>query len=539
MRPTFVLCIMLGLAQGIAAPAPDRAAGEKTLHDAFGRPFVVTDVVDLSDALSPDEFWAKIHPSRKLGAAVDPWHNALTRDYFFGRYEVTGTANAVQRADELLALPHASGMLGKPVDPARPRIIADDIPFHPILRQHVQYSLKYYPRRMADWVTLSFLPAYLQTGRAVYRERFCELLDYLLFSQYQADGSNRFTQQFYPEDFARLQASGQTRQWRGGWDYLFDWEWQDAYGYRWQLHEPDHHVCSAIAMTMIQGWQHTGRRDYFAAAEEFFHHQMPQYGFHTGIWNGHRYYWTQYDRCGQPGSATSATDNIMALVARTAAMLGYYKQDPVLLEYARGLLWYEVREFATDGRWYYDGAENPKNSRRAESHDMVVVEDSLVTLAYLLKAGMPVDEMIAPLGQALAWHRENLPALKNERDFQAWQLMDGAGAVVYVKVNAEMLAKLELPEAVRSSATIARLEPTDTGWTESVAKPDARWQRGDILQIKISGRVTAPLSISAGVKARGHIAKNARVIPAGSLVDSDTFPGFPARVYFPNQVTLR
>ena len=105
----------------------------------------------------------------------------------------------------------------------------------------------------------------------------------------------------------------------GGWDYLFDWEWLDGYGYQWSLHEPDHHVGANMALAMLQGWQLSGDDRYFRSAEEFFTYQLPEYGFHSGLWNGHRYYWTQYGRSGSPKSGTSATDNIQALVARTAA----------------------------------------------------------------------------------------------------------------------------------------------------------------------------------------------------------------------------
>lgn len=512
----------------------------KTLNDAFGYPFQVQNVLDFSDPMPSEKFWSLIHPARKLGKGTNPWLNPVVRNYFFGRYWThEGAADPIKSSDELLALPHTSGLLGKEVDFSRPLIIADDIPFKPIMRPHAadgRYSSRYYPRRMHDWIVGSFQPAFLLTGKKVYEERIREMLSFLLYSQYQPDGHNQFVKDFYPEDYAKILKNGNARRWRGGWDYLFDWEWLDGYGYQWNLHEPDHHVGANIALAMLQGWQLYGDPKYFKSAEEFFIYQLPEFGFHSGIWNGQTYYWTQYGRSGSPKSGTSATDNIQALVARTAAMLGYYKKDAVLLEYARGLLWYQVREFKTDGRWYYDGAENPMNLRRYKSHEGVVLNDALSTLVYLIKAGMPVDEFIEPFGRAVTWYRENFDTLLPENNFQAWKTFSGENTVIYIQATTHSISKLSIGKSGSIPASVAKIVAAEKGWQKIPAKLTDTLQAGEIFKLTYPGVDVSPLAVSAVVTGHGIITKETRVLSPQLAVNGDNFPSFPAMVHFPDML---
>jgi hypothetical protein len=254
-----------------------------------------------------------------------------------------------------------------------------------------------------------------------------ELLAFLLFSQYDPDGNNGFVATHFADDLQRLKKQGRAQRWNGGFDYLFDWEWRDAYGYRWSLHEPDHHVNSLMAVSLVRGYEMTGNKRYLDSACRFVYNQVPRYGWHTGLWNGRRYYWTEYNPSGPGCPSRDATDNVQSFVAQAVAMAGYYKKDPRLLAYARGLLWYLVREFKADGRWYYDGAENPLNSRRVESHELTTLRLALRAVPYLLKAGIPMNEELAGLEAALDWHLRNLPELAEERDGRAWKLVTPAG----------------------------------------------------------------------------------------------------------------
>jgi hypothetical protein len=528
-----ITCALLTASVVVSAQAP-MVTAKKTLHDAFGGAIEVTDVVDYNDALPAAKFWPLFKPSYKLDKAINPWTNPVVRNYFFGRYWTNeGPANPIKGADELLALPHASGLLGKEIDAARPLIIADDIPFHPIMRRWVQYSSRYYPRRMHDWIVGNLQPAYLLTGKDVYKDRIHEMLGFLLYSQYQPDGHNKFVKEFYPDDYNKLIQNGNAKNWRGGWDYLFDWEWKDGYSYQWSLHEPDHHVGSNIALAMLEGWQMNGNAAYFKAADEFFTYQLPQYGFHSGVWNGHKYYWTQYDRSGSPKSGTSATDNIQALVARTAAMLGYYKKDLALLEYARGLLWYIVREYKTDGRWYYDSAENPMNPRRYKSHDSVVLNDALSALAYLLKAGVPIDEFMEPYGRAMIWYRENYDKLIPEKNFQAWKTFLGDNTVIYLQATTSELSNLSLGND-KAPVSVSKVIATTDGWKDEPAKLTGILKPGEILKLKFAGVDTISTKVSANILSYGVVTKATKVLLPQLLINADNFPSFPAMVHFPD-----
>jgi len=537
---TFLLFILMSLSSIVKAQQPIASGIAKTLYDSFGYPFTVTEVVDIIDPMTPEKFWSHIRPSRKLGKVTNPWMNEVVRDYFFGRYWTheggyyARESDPIKASEYLLALPHASGMLGKEADTTRRLIIADDIPFHPIMRDGYKYSSRYYPRRMHDWTVGSFQPAFLLTGKKVYLERIRELLAFLLYSQYQPDGHNQFVEDFYPQDNVRLLKNGKAQSWRGGWDYQFDWEWLDGYGYQWSLHEPDHHVGSNIALAMLQGWQLDGDMKYLKSAEEFLNYQIPQYGFHSGIWNGNKYYWTQYGRTGSPKSGTSATDNIQALVARTVAMMGYYKKDPVLLEYARGLLWYEVRELKNDGRWYYDGAENPMNQRRSRSHEGVVLNDALTALAYLMKAGMAVDEFIEPFGRAIIWCRENMDAMIPEKNFQVWKTFSGENTVIFVQATTNSLSKLSMGASTQLPLSVSRIEANSGGWDEVPATLSDTLRRGEIIKFRYAGVDIHPVVISAAVTDRGTVTKESRVLLPEHAVNADNFPSLPALIHFPD-----
>ena len=420
-----------------AEPGADRRTAEPAVpRDAFGRPVPVSEVEDLGERLSPEEFWNRVPVPAGLKARVEAgaaasqsvWANPLIRRFFFGA-DLTLPQRVYTRHT---SMPRLEKTLGVKVPPGGPHYaIAEDIRFNPIVRAHPAgtgtYSPYYYPRRMHDWVTGDFHPAYVLTRDPWFMQRMQELLDFLLFSQYDAEGNNEFTSTYFPEEFARLQQKGLTKEWRGGWDYLFDWEWLDGYGYKWNLHEPDHHVNSQIAVAMVRAYEVTGDEKFLDAAWEFVYHQVPRYGWHTGVWNGRRYYWTEYNPSGQENPVMDATDNIQALVSHAVAMVGYYRQDPRLLEYARGLLWYLVREFTTDGRWYYDGAENPINQRRAVSHDMATLLPALGALPYLLKAGLALEPEIEGLSEALEWYVLSDQGVADLRFGKAYKLAHPVG----------------------------------------------------------------------------------------------------------------
>lgn len=361
---------------------PATAATDKVV-DSANRPVPVTSVADDPRQLTPAEFWTKMPEAANdlATAARSLWSHPLLRRHFFA----TNLAKPRVAHSYHTGLPTRATTIGQTapieiVDPDAPscsarqrvkpgyeRFIALDIRYRPIVSPHPYttgcYTKTYFPRRTADHLEqldsdTALLPAMTLTDNDPrLAGRADELLQFLLFSQYTDAGDNPFTRTYYPAEFKAAQDAGRTVQWKGGWDFNFNWVWPDGYGYTWQLHEADHHVNSHTASTLARAFEVTGNQAYLDAAQRFVRHQFPRYGWHTGIWDGKRYYWSEYNPSGGTNPKLDATDNIQALGAYAIAMVGHHTNDRRMLEYARGLLWYCMRELTTDGRWYYDGGE--------------------------------------------------------------------------------------------------------------------------------------------------------------------------------------
>lgn len=370
------------------------------LRDALGRPIAgISEIVDLAEQMPASSFWSMVAvpttPYRRP-AAWNLWADPELRDRWLGQIpSVRSLANAARA----LPIRGEREVLGTQLDAEHPWRVAEDMPHRPFLRAHPGHSTRYYPRRMGD-LAGSFREAFALTGDPAYQARQRDMLDFLCYSQYREDGSNRFTRDHCSASY-RPEA-----RWRGSFDYLFDWVWKDGYGYSWSLHEGDHHVSSLMAAELVRGYEQLpeprpdqkaerlpgpaeGRSQYLAAARNLVLHQVPRYGFHTGLWQGQRYYWTEYNPSGGANPSQDATSNVVAAVAEAVAMVGYHDQDPRLLAYAQGLLCYLAREIHTSGWFYYEGAENPMCERRKVSHDQVILDSAFRALVYLRRAGVP------------------------------------------------------------------------------------------------------------------------------------------------------
>lgn len=408
----FVLVLFFQLATHQTGWAADCFWLENALDGALHKKECVLEKEDITSSkeLRPDDFWKRIgqyvERERSLKRQPDAgiMEHPLFRIYYFGNFPVALFNPNISKGMEdsaayLLSLSakKQDNLLGRPVSERTGElVVAGDIPFEPILKGHRGYSDRYYPRTMGKYA-LTFLEGFYLTNDKNYERRFYNMIDYLIYSQFKKDGQNQFVRRFCTQEKSGCQPIDKKTDilaWAGGFDYLFDWKWKDAYGYQWQLHEPDHHVNSINSVSLVKGFELSKDKKYLNAAYEFVYNQIPRYGYHTGIWRNQRYYWTEYDPSGEGNPTDDATDNVQSLVAWAVATVGYYTNNQTMLEYARGLLWYNLREFNMDSRWLYDGAENKLNKRRSVSHDGSVLKAAIETLPYLIKAGMNVKDLV-------------------------------------------------------------------------------------------------------------------------------------------------
>ncbi|MDR6549134.1 hypothetical protein [Paenibacillus qinlingensis] len=462
--------------------------------NAHGEPYLVYDVEDMNEVLSSEEFWSKLPVLPLQSPPTNIWKVPLFRSFFWGLTEMEEKHVTFQVANDTVKrdmdTPVVSNALGKPV---QERLVMDDtMPFRPFMTGHdketLTYSSHYYPRRMHDYVLQDYLPAFVLTEDQRFWHRAEELLAFLRFTRWKDDGTNDFVEQFYPE------ASSPRPDWAGGWDYVFDWAWLDGYGYQWSLHEPDHHVCSAIASLHINMYERTGTQHYLEDARTFVMKQMPRYGFHKGVWNGRVYYWTEYNPTGESvgNPVVDATDNVVALVAMAVAKIGYYESDPLtkgrLLEYARGLVWYLIREWETDGRWFYDGAENPMNERKYKSHDIVCIVCAMIALVYLYKAGADIAPFVRSLSDMEAKYAAMSGVFQRKAYLKMAKVYDGEPAPgnplmfsTFFHVSGPSLHKVQFKDNLAAGISVpdtvairvSRLLPPDVHTSDWRSNPDA------------------------------------------------------------------
>ncbi len=449
------------------------------LYSAYGEPINVYNIVNINESFydpsdsnpnndDPAKFWEMI-PTAELNEPTKVmWTEPFFRHVYFGNTDGVSGGTRFKLPDIIknrdATTSHLSGLLGKSTASGPSLAVATDIEFNPFMKAHDSYSYRYYPRRQHDYISTEYAPSYVLTGDEYFKTRATQLLDFLKFSQWQADGSNAFTEKYYSGHSNSAEAYTLHPEWRGGWDYLFDWLWKDASGYVWTYHETDHHVCSQAVRTIINAYEVFDLDEsYLDMCREFVYYQIPRYGFHKGEWNGHTYYWTEYNPTGESkgNPVDDAVDNVQALVAEAVSMVAYYETDPILkaryLEFARGLIWYLVREYEMDGRWYYDGAENPTNARKAISHDAVSTYSTWHALAYLYKAGVDVDELLTYCDRINMEYSAIDGTLQRKRYIQVAKVYDGVPArgknmkfTSFINVTSEDLGNARFSDSIPS-----------------------------------------------------------------------------------------
>ncbi len=459
------------------------------LVSGFGEVMEVTDIEDINEPMEPDEFWSLFpvldlpHRDRKIHL------NPLLRQYFDVGfiYELDFGFDVTEKTDKFMNLPIRFGMLGQNISEPEPYIIAGDIKHNPIMRSHFHYSKRYYPRRQNDYLGLYFLPSYVLSQNQKYLTRAEELFDFFKYSRWEKDGTNSFVKDCYPKDYTLHP------EWFAGFDYLFDWQWLDGYGYFWKYHEPDHHVNSAIASCFVTAFQLTGKEEYFKYAFDFVYNQFPRYGFHKGIYKGHVYYYTEYNPTGLSlgNPINDSTDNVVSLAASACATIGYYVKDPVLkgrlFELTRGFLWYLVREYDYDKWFYYDGAENPLNPRRYVSHDMAAMRFAFSALSYLYKAGADIEELLCKFNEIDNNITKNSEVFKKIGHFRLYKIYEGTlkkgnpvRIINFIKIKTNDTHKAyfsdDIPEGFIASGNfyirISKLDPPDNNKKDFTIRED-------------------------------------------------------------------
>ncbi|MDF2670874.1 MAG: Carbohydrate binding domain [Paenibacillus sp.] len=441
------------------------------LTNASGSPLAVSLTDDLPMEMAPADYWA-LFPQALLNPSADTlWTDNVLRSYYFGMdNDGYSSLDKSKRVDAWEAqLTELSTTVGVQVTGGNPiQAIAGDIPYSPIVITKSPYSDEYYARGNGSQLYMNYVPAYVLTHDSKYLDRAKEFADFMRYSQYTADGDNDFARIHYPAEWSNLVSKGLNVDWKGGFDFQFDWVWTDAYGYTFDLHSPDHHVSSMMASGLVYLYNYTNNIDDLNTAYDLVYNQFPRYGYHTGVYDGRRYYWTGYnpDLNGTPDDGSrpiwDATDNVMGMTARAAAQVGYYKNDARLLEFARGSIWYLIREFDADGRLYYDGSENPRSSRKSESHEAVTIWQAMQALPYLMKAGVDVTEELAGMDRIIKWYYENLDVYGDRKYLRANKVIEGSLApnenikiVTYAQATTQSLSEVKWFDEIGTGYTAA------------------------------------------------------------------------------------
>ncbi len=442
--------VVLGISEGKGTVWFDNIDAFSCLFNVYGDPVIVSNVVNINESFydpsdnnpnndDPSKFWNLLPKASISEPKSTLWAESFFRTSFFGITDYGEVSGYVFNLPEKIktrddTLPQMEGLLGASAQNGPELAIATDIEFNPFMRAHGNYAKTYYPRREADYLKTDYVPSYVLTGDEYFKTRGTELVNFMKFSQWQPDGSNAFTKKYYTNHSNPDEAYAPHPEWRGGFDYLFDWQWHDGSGntrYMWDYHETDHHVCSLLVSNILNAYEVFDLDDsVLDMAREFVYYQVPRYGFHSGEWDGHTYYWTEYNPSGEGNPVIDAVDNIQALVASVVATVAYYEENPVLkaqyLEYVRGLLWYMVREFESEDRWFYIGAEYiGANDGPNVSHDAVCYSASWRALAYLYRAGGDVSDLLPRFEEINRISNLTLGSLQRKRYVQVAKVYDG------------------------------------------------------------------------------------------------------------------
>ncbi|TNJ64375.1 hypothetical protein FE784_20620 [Paenibacillus hemerocallicola] len=394
---------------------------------------------DWSNEIEPDVFWSKIPAAARQTMTAPVWESELLRRHFFGLdgYYYLNYYTPLNNKMSQARIPYLEHTVGVSAATGAPSTVrAGDLPYN-VTASPDGPNREYYAGGNQSSVG-TYATLYTLTGEQPFLDRAEELMQFSHYSQYKSDGDNPFVRIHYPDEWQRLLDTGRNVQFRGGWDYKFNYNWTNVYGYTYPKHSPDGHVNAQIGGRMLHLYPYADdAAGVLNAVYEFAYNQIPCNGFNYGVYKNRAYYWFGYgpSTTGIPNDARNplgdGTDNINAAKAHVFAKVGYLRNDPKMLELARGLLWYLAREYEYDGAFYYDSAENPLNKTRAvldQSHETMMVWDAMHAFAYLKQAGVDIGAEEAVWKEALDTTVDSALWYQGDRYIKALKAFDGTPA---------------------------------------------------------------------------------------------------------------
>jgi hypothetical protein len=342
-----------------------------------------------------------IRDLRATGAdlqAVDPLRYGLFGGEFAGAEVIVAELEATQRREKTMGVEVTEGA------PRNAYFIALDLPFHPVVSTWSQYSRRLWPHMCGTYLDY-YRQAAFGSAAPRFTQRFLELADFAVWSQYDRAGRSRLL------DFLKVDYTPDP-EYYGGWP-THDFRWTDGSGYDTPPYEPSHHMDAMTALGLINAYELSGERKYLRAAETFVRTQAEWFGLHPGRYQGKPTLWTEYNPTTKGRPQYDAVDNIVALFAAPTAAVGYHLRDGELLNRAEAFLWWMCKELDLGGRWYYLGTEwwtlggpiHKQKRRDIISHEGVCLKYACWAYAYLRAAGRRRPDIEERLKKAAVFYQ--------------------------------------------------------------------------------------------------------------------------------------
>ena len=230
-----------------------------------------------------------------------------------------------------------------------PLNLDESLPGRPISSVWTPYVEERFPTAQLQGKLLVGLAAlHGKDGDKKWLSRMDELVEFCLWSQYDAQGRNKFVPAENPS-------------WAFGWpDHSFEWRsgtHPDGSEHFSKRYEPHHHENTAVIHGLLETFELTGRRKCLEACVRWAECQTDKrYGAFGGTWHGMKYLWQSYPPLDE-GVIPEAIPNVMGSVGLALAQTGYHARDSRWLEQAERMMIYLCKEQEEDGSWKYLASE--------------------------------------------------------------------------------------------------------------------------------------------------------------------------------------